>query len=194
MHGLVTLLPEPFFTQTADIWQLLKEKHNLTGIYVTPYPHFSWQIAKNYPPEMLQQALAEICSLVQPIRIRTAGLGIFSGPSPVIFIPVVKSRDLLDFHALVWNRLVSVVEGLSPYYNPDNWSPHISLAYADITHHNLGTVMETLAFQTYNWEFAVDNIAFIYEPDGQVGELKFKIEFGKRTNRQLPAAASGIHP
>jgi 2'-5' RNA ligase len=66
---------------------------------------------------------------------------------------------------------------VSAYYAPASWTPHISLAYSDVTSENLPRVMDRLAFQTYNWEIRVDNITFIYEPDGQVGEIRYRYEF-----------------
>jgi hypothetical protein len=55
--------------------------------------------------------------------------------------------------------------------------PHISPAYLDITPDKLGPVMEWLAFQDFSWEMAIDNLAFIYEPEGAVGTLKFNFKF-----------------
>ena len=178
MHGLVSLLPEPYYSRVTGTWRQLKERHGLTGIEVTPYPHFSWQIGVEYPFEALQAALAEVCAAGRPFKVRTTGLGLFTGPAPVLFIPVVKNQALLDFHARVWERLLPVVQGASPYYDPDHWCPHISLAYGDLTPANIGPLMEALAFESYNWEFEVDNLAFIYEPDGTVGEVKLRYRLG----------------
>ena len=85
----------------------------------------------------------------------------FSGVKPVIFIPLVKSPQLIEFHQKIWQRLESCGTGISPYYNPENWLPHISLAYSDVTQENIGQVMESLAFRTFNWTFEVNNFVYI---------------------------------
>jgi 2'-5' RNA ligase len=54
--------------------------------------------------------------------------------------------------------------------------PHVSLAYEDVNRGNVGRVMEHLAWQSFDWEMVVDNIALIYEPTGEIGTLKYKFE------------------
>ena len=42
MHGLVSLLDNKHCKKVEDIWEKLEKKHQLHGIAVTPFPHFSW--------------------------------------------------------------------------------------------------------------------------------------------------------
>jgi 2'-5' RNA ligase len=177
MHGLVSLLPEPFYARVASIWQELARDFGLVGIQVTPYPHFSWQIAEDYDLERLEALTQEIAAQAAPFVVHTAGLALFTGEKPVIYIPVVKTARLLAFHAQVWERTEKVSSGRSVYYAPESWMPHISLAYEDVEREKIGRVMERLAFQTFNWEIIVDNIALIYEPTGEIGKLRFKYPF-----------------
>jgi 2'-5' RNA ligase len=176
VHGLVSLLPQPQYQQVQVIWGLLASEHGLQGIHVTPYPHFSWQIAAEYDFERLETSVREIALKTPTLAVRTAGLGLFSGPHPVIYVPVVKDLALLELHAAIWRASQPAAQGLSPYYAPQAWMPHISLAYEDVTPANLGPLMRSLAFQTFAWEMTIDNIALIYEPAGQVGALKFQIQ------------------
>lgn len=178
MHGLVSLLPEPYYHQVEDIWTELESEHGLRGIRVTPYPHFSWQIAAQYPFDALQSAMQAIAADTSPLQVRTTGLGIFTGEQPVLYIQVVRSPEITALHQNIWQAMQHVAHDLSPYYGPDFWMPHISLAYADLDAANIGPVMQRLAFRTYNWQMTIDNIAFIYEPDGQIGALKYKFTFG----------------
>lgn len=60
MHGIVSLLNEDIYKQVKTIWHELENKCGLTGIKVTPYPHFSWQIAKDYNWSELETVLKEI--------------------------------------------------------------------------------------------------------------------------------------
>lgn len=177
MHGLVSLLPEHHYKRVEGIWQDLEDDFGLAGIRVTPYPHFSWQIAETYDVEALARIAQTIAAESRPFLVRTSGLGLFSGPRPVIYIPVVKTAELLAFHAQVWERCQSAAQGLSPFYSPDQWMPHISLAYTDVTESNIGPVLRWLAFVPFQWEFTVDNLAFIEEPAGEVGRLAFQVPF-----------------
>jgi 2'-5' RNA ligase len=177
MHGLVSLLDEQHYQQVESIWQMLEKECGLTGIKVTPFPHFSWLIGSDFDWRSLESGLQELASQTRPFTVRASGLGLFSGPSPVIFIPVVRNKELSEFHHVIWERIWPLGTNLSAYYAPPSWTPHISLAYSDVTPENLPGIMDRLAFQSYNWEIHVDNITFIYEPDGQVGELRYHYEF-----------------
>jgi 2'-5' RNA ligase len=177
MHGLVSLLPKPFYQQVESIWQSLENEMGLCGIRVTPYPHFSWQIADDYEQERLKPILERIASQTKPFPVHTTGMGLFTGPKPVIYISLVKTFELMQFHSMVWESILETSTAASPYYRPGSWMPHISLAYGDVTLENIGEVMKKLAFQNYEWKMQVDNFAFIYEPQGAIGQLRFKIPF-----------------
>jgi 2'-5' RNA ligase len=179
MHGLVSLLPEPFFEEVKEIWQHLEDKFGLKRIKVTPYPHFSWQIGLDYPLSTLETTMIEVCSGFSPFEMRTAGLGVFTGVKPIIYIQVVKSPWLNTLHQLIWEKFSAIGEGISPFYHPDFWTPHISLAYEDITEKNVSAVMTWLAAQNFSWDMKIDNLAFIYEPSGKIGEIKYHFPFQK---------------
>lgn len=179
MDGLVSLLPKPYYQKVESIWDELENAFLLTGIRVTPYPHFSWQIAESYDIPRLETAIRQLATEVRRLSIRTSGLGIFSGPLPVIYIPVVKSQALIALHARVWELAApaAVGEAPSPYYHPDHWMPHISLAYSDVNVQNIAGIMAALAFKSFDWEMEIDHLAFISEPTGTIGQLKFKYGF-----------------
>ena len=177
MHGLVSLLPETYYQKVEDLWKELEERHGLTGISVTPYPHFSWQIAEDYDLEKLEKIVQEIASETAPLKVQTGGIGIFTGPKPVIFISVVKSQALMKLHAKIWEKANDAGRDISALYSPDTWMPHISLAYEDVDESNIAAVMDGLFFRSFSWEMIIDNIAFIYEPSGTIGQLKFQYQF-----------------
>ncbi len=177
MHGLVSLLPEPYYTQVEEIWQMLENECNLTGIKVTPFPHFSWLIASDFDWGALERTLKEIAHKTRPFTVNTGGIGVFSGISPVIFIPVIRTQALNKLHQRIWDAIQPLGEEISSYYAPQNWIPHISLAYMDVTEENISCAMQKLAFKSYNWEIKVDNISFIYEPEDTTGTLQHQFKF-----------------
>jgi 2'-5' RNA ligase len=180
MHGLVSFLPEPYYQQVKDIWQKLEEECGLQGIKVTPYPHFSWQIAQDYDLDLLQTIMSKVAQQASTIPVQTAGIGLFTGPRPVIYIRVVKSTELMNFHAHLWELTQPAGKGISPFYSPESWMPHISLAYEDVDASNIAPIIEMLAFQNYTWKMIVDNISLIYEPFGAIGVLKYQHKLAAR--------------
>ncbi|HEX9028687.1 MAG TPA: 2'-5' RNA ligase family protein [Anaerolineales bacterium] len=177
MHGIISLLPPPYSEQVRAIWKELEDECGLRGVKVTPIPHFSWQIAQEYDLERLQQILSEFAATAHPIQIYTGGLGLFTGPRPIIFIPIIKTTSLIDFHARLWERTQAASQSASPFYSPPAWVPHITLAYEDVDRANISAVMGRLVFRSFSWEMTIDNLTLIYELNGQVEPLQFKYQF-----------------
>ena len=179
MHGLVSLLDPHHYALVEEIWHELERDCGLTGIQVTPYPHFSWQIAEDYDFEALKQVVKDIAAETRPFTVTVAGLGIFASETPVVYLSVVRTRELSELHAIIWERVLPISTAASPFYAPDSWMPHISIAYADVTRENIPCVMELVAFRTHYWQVKIDNISFIHEPNGEIGEKWFEYKFGK---------------
>ena len=177
MHAIVSLLPEPYEQEVQSLWNELEDLCGLKGIHITPYPHFSWQVAKDYDFNLLDHTLEEIAHNTRPIIASTTGLGLFTGPRPVIYIRVVKSTPLVQFHQNLWQRTAMLARGISAYYGPDLWIPHISLASEDVNASNIVPVIEYLAFRPFTWEMQVNNIALIFQPAGEKGTLHSTYDF-----------------
>jgi len=177
MHGIVSLLPEPYYGRVLAIWDEFEDRYGLSGIRATPYPHFSWQIGQDYPSPALESALQETAAETAPLVVTTAGLGLFTGASPMLYIPVVKTASLAALHGRIWKRFSAIGAGVSSHYSPNKWAPHISLAQLDNIPANIGAITADLAVRYFTWEMRVDNIAFIDQPSGKIGELRLHFSF-----------------
>jgi hypothetical protein len=171
MHGVVSLLDQQYTSAVEDLWQKLEEHCGLTGIKVTPYPHFSWQIAEEYNWPVIETTLVQLASEIKPFAVDTTGLAIFSGEKPVVYIPVIRSPALSDLHWRLWEQLSEISDHPSPYYAPESWVPHITLAHLDVTVDQLGCLVDLLAYREYNWRLWIDNLAVIIQPVGEIGML-----------------------
>lgn len=182
MHAVVSLLDDAHAPQMEALWQALQADCGLAGITLTPLPHLSWHIAAEYSYKRLETALQELTAAAAPFTLRTTGLAVFTGPSPVVFIPVVKTPALSAFHKVIWEKVQPLAIAPSLHYAPDAWVPHITLAYGDVTPENLGCAMEMLAFRSFDWEIQIDHLALVYQLSGQVGRMQNKYAFGTQTN------------
>ena len=176
MHGLVTLLPKPYYEKVKSLWDGLEARFGLNGIRITPYPHFSWNIAEEYDRPQMDWAVAET-GLVTPVfNVQTSGIGLFPAPVPVLFIQVARDPLLDTLHQRLWDRMQGIGREMSAYYNPENWQPHISLAYGDLRSDQVPEVRDWLEEQDpFRWEMEIKNICYIHEPDGQVGDLQLNV-------------------
>jgi 2'-5' RNA ligase len=177
MHGLVSLLDLQHSQFTESLWRELETKFGLRGVYVTPFPHFSYQVAVDYDDEALEPILARIAKTSAPFKVTTSGLGIFTGPAPVLYIPIVVSQTLAQFHRQVWSQTVSASSGALNYYHPDHWMPHITLGLGDLKPEVLAQVVQYLAGRNFNREITVDNLAYIQNTT-PTQPLRLKFTFG----------------
>lgn len=93
MDGIVSLLDSKHTQYIEELWAELKQVFSVDGVYITPYPHFSYPIALDYDVDKVEHVLQRITSNITKFKVRTSGLGIFAGTSPVLYIPVVRSLE-----------------------------------------------------------------------------------------------------
>ena len=177
MHGIVTLLDEVNTINVQSLWQKLENECGLSGIKVTPIPHFSWQVAEDYELQSLEPFLRKIAQDTQPFTVHTTGLGLFTGDRPVVFIPLVKDAQMLRFHEMMWEQAKTSAHGINQLYSPASWIPHITLAHGDVDPHKLTCAMENIAFQTFDWEIIVDNLALIGQDEDDTGREVLRVRF-----------------
>ena len=170
MHGVVTLLDERHYARVEAIWEELRQKFDVRGMYVNSYPHFSYQVADAYDEEACERYLRGLAARTQPFRVRTAGLGIFTIASPILYIPLVRSLPLTELHRDIWEGVKQSTPGpVSHYYHPDEWAPHITLAQGDIDHDKLADLVRVLSARNFHWEITVHNLAVIYDTGREQG-------------------------
>jgi 2'-5' RNA ligase len=184
MNGIASLLDPPAESRVKEIWQELEDRCGLKGVRITPFPHFSWQVAEGYDIPALETALQQIARQTKPFPARTTGLGVFTGGGPILYIPLVKDRKLLEFHVLLWEATRTCAISAHPYYSPAAWIPHITLAYGDVNTGNLDCAMQALAFQSFDWEIMVDNLVFIAQSEGTTVEA-CRYRFGEGSGSRL---------
>ncbi len=176
LHAIVTILPQPYYQQVEALWDELEEKFGLSGIRITPYPHFSWQVAESYPEEKLLHALTTIVNDIKPFEVHIRGIDVFFSQNPVVFLKILKEKALARLHLKVWMKLLPLANRPNFLYSPLLWRPHISLAYQDLTLSKLKDITTFLKQKDLNWNFSIDNISLVCQTGDEVGQLKHKIQ------------------
>jgi hypothetical protein len=191
MHGIVSLLDNDYYQLVEELWAELEREFSVQGVYVTPYPHFSYHVAQVYDVDKIEPVLQRITSNITTFKVRTSGLAIFTGASPVLYIPVVRSLELTQLHQELWEQISTASSGIVEYYHPEQWMPHITIGFGDISKENLSQIIPFLAERDFNWEITVNNLAFIYDT-GTKQEMKSRFDI---TNEPVPGESSmeGLH-
>jgi 2'-5' RNA ligase len=161
MHGVVSLLEQRSYAAVEGLWDELERQFGVRGVRATPFPHFTYQVAGAYDEPALESAMRRVAGARPPFQARTTGLGVFTGAEPVVYVPVVRDARLSALHEAVWDALSPAGSDVSGYYRPDQWMPHITLAWADIDAERAGAIAGYLAGRSFDWEITIDNLTFI---------------------------------
>lgn len=165
MYGVVSLLDDQHYQLVEEIWAELDAQFGVRGVRATPYPHFSYHVAERYDTELLENVVREFAQRSAPFSVKTSGLGMFAGIQPVLYVPIVRSPELSDFHRALWAEINAYGVGIVNYYAPEQWLPHITLAQHDIEARTLPALVRQLNARDFSWEIRVDNLALIHNTD-----------------------------
>ncbi|WP_400190219.1 2'-5' RNA ligase family protein [Hymenobacter sp. B81] len=161
MLAITSLLNPQNAARINGIIHSLETEFGLDDVQATPDPHITYLLAGSMQPEMLKQVLAEVAATTAPFAAYTTGLGLFPGPNPVIYIPVLRSDDLNRLHHRLLSAAAPLCQRTDRYSQPDLWLPHISLALHDTTPDLLGPVLQYLNEQTFNLQLRISNLAVL---------------------------------
>lgn len=161
MIAIASLLDTKASERVSEIIGNLEQKFGLTGVKVTPYPHLTALTAEIPDMDELKEYLELTCLETRNITVRTTGIGVFPGPNPVIFIPVLRTNSLNDLHGRLHRDISEMSTEMGVYYNPNLWLPHITLALGDTTPELLGPVLAFLCDYNFNWEITLDNLTIM---------------------------------
>ncbi len=171
-HGpeaVVSVLSGYHGEQVATLWAELRREFNVTGVYETPVPHISYHVAENYEADTLDDVLQDFARTWAPFHITTAGLGLFSGPQPVLYIAVVRDAHLAALQEQIVRRLGPIAHGPICHYLPENWLPHITLTIGHVNHDMLAAITAYLCRRSLHWRIPIDNLAIICDNCGVRG-------------------------
>jgi len=164
MIAVVSLLDDHHDRLVRDLWNELARDFGVRRVTeIVRDPHLTYQGAEQYDLDRLDTALRAVASTTAPFTISTTGLGIFTGPQPVLYLAVVRSAALTTFHAALWDAIGAAGQDYAPYYTPAGpWTPHITLAQWDLTPDTIGPVAARLAARPLAWEMPIDTLAILH--------------------------------
>jgi hypothetical protein len=171
LHGIASRLDPDFDRKVRDIWARLEAGCGLAGILKTPIPHFSWVVGEGFDFPGLEPVLTDLARSLPLTRVRTSGLGVFTGETDIVlYIALVKDRALAAVHREVWDTAIPFIERPSAYYAPDAWVPHITLAHGDVDPEGLACAARLLAREDLHWTIPVTEYSLVFQEDDRAAE------------------------
>lgn len=177
MDGIATLLDPISQERVAALWQRLQLRCEFPPLRSYLIPHLTWHVAESYDHEALTRILEDLCGQFEPFFVRTAGLGIFTGERPILFIQVIKDQFLIDFHRRLWEIFTPLAKQPSLHYSPENWMPHVTLFFDDLflqpppvwdAYQTTLCILNLLIRETFDWQIQVANLSYGRVVDDQM--------------------------
>jgi 2'-5' RNA ligase len=167
VNALVSLLDHQHAEVVREIWWDLESQFGVATRYVKPFIHFSYHVvADEYDLDHLAPTLEDLADQYTPFTVGTTGLDVFAGTEPVVFVSVARTPELDALHEELWSRCTPGFGVGLPYYSPDAWVPHVTLAQGPRAREHLPEIMSALGARDLQWDLVVDNLAVI-EDGGQ---------------------------
>ncbi len=177
MNAILSELDENAAVQVMHLWRRLHKACGLEGIFNYPNPHFTWFASSEMNMGRCVPLLAEFAQRHPPFRVQTAGLGLFPGETPVLFLPLVKSVELAELHRSLWEQVHPLCQGMREISLPEFWVPHITLALKDLTRENLTCAIDAIAFDTLQLFITVDNLLLVEHGTDEIGDTLERFSF-----------------
>jgi 2'-5' RNA ligase len=179
VYAIASLLDPAPAQVVQNLWERLDAHCGLAGVKAAPLPHFSWLAADAYQTEPVEQVLAEISGRMQPFTIQAHGLGVFTGPKPVVYVVLVKDDRMMALHRILAEQVRPFAIVPSDYYDPPSWIPHVTLALREVDAERLGCAVADIVTEKISFKILVDHLAVLYFTDGKAG-VKSRFEFGNK--------------
>lgn len=178
LAAVASLLPDDVSEGIRELWAELDRELGVRGAAISPLPHFSYQVARDYDLDVLQEAVARLAGSARALRVQAGGLGIFTGPAPVLYVPIVRSPELTRFQVAVWSAASVAAEKLDQHYHPASWVPHVSLAFGDTTPAKVAAAVELLSGRELAWDLELGNLAIVKGAGNKPQELVGRYPLG----------------
>lgn len=147
MSTLALLIPEPAAGQVRGWWRQLESGLGLRGVRRVPFPHLTLFGFEGIEHPRVQRVLETFTERQGPVTLRGVGLGLFLKPSPVVYLPVIRTPELDALHRALWDEVGPLGGHRFRLYGPDHWIPHLTLAQFDLNPQQALAAVETLQDQ-----------------------------------------------
>lgn len=175
----IALLPPPEIQDyTNQIKQHFADRYASRGAqksppHITLQPPFEWS-AEQVP--VLEQCLSRFVNERESVPVTLNGFGAF--PPRVIYINVLKTQELLTLQTDLMAHLETVLEIVDPVSKTRAFSPHMTVAFRDLTRQNFKAAWPEFQQRQLQFEFTADYLTLLLH-DGKRWNVSAEFPFKK---------------
>jgi 2'-5' RNA ligase len=166
MPGVIALLPEPFAARVEALWDRIERDFEVPRGYPGAIPHVTFHLGSHDIDAGADEVIRRVAARTAPFTVHSAGLGVFSGSPPVVHIMVARSPAAAALAQSLETELAAAgYPATDPYFAPDKWMPHITMANRNLEGIDLGPLLAWLAGQDLTWAIPLASISIARETE-----------------------------
>jgi len=157
-----------------EIWKNLHGQGINSTLHTGPYrPHITFGIYNKLDVDGFMAAISKKSKELGPLPFMLPSIGIFSEPLAG-FLNVTVTGQLLKVHSIIHKAMAAHGADPVPYYLPDRWNPHCTLA-PDMSKEKLPDFARYAAGLQLPIEGMIDRIGVIDTPaEIELSEIKLR--------------------
>lgn len=174
----IALLPPLAIQNSANqLKQEFAERYASSGAlrsppHITLQPPFEWSVEQ---VPVLEQSLSNFANGREPLPVTLSGFGAF--PPRVIYINVLPTQALLTLQTDLMAYMEATLGIVDPVAKTRNFSPHMTVAFRDLTRQNFKSAWPEFQQRQLEFEFIATELALLIH-DGKRWNVKSKSQFG----------------
>lgn len=166
MPGVIALLDDANAARVENLWGAMEREFGVPRGYPGAVPHISFHLGSHDVEAPAEAIVRRVAGETPPFTVYSAGLGVFGGAVPVLYLTVGRSPDASKLASVLTERLAAVgFPSTEPYFTADRWVPHITIAHKNLEGVELGPLLGWLVEQPLAWEIPLRSISIARETD-----------------------------
>lgn len=142
--GVVAVFSGPVAVEAGTLADLLSRWYGTSGTESCPWPHVTFQGGMCSDLARLQQAISTLAGKFAPVEAEVDGIGYFDPPSNVVYLRVTPTAEMRALNHAADATLRSECSEVWDYYTPENWVPHVTVAWEDLLDEDIMRAKEDL--------------------------------------------------
>ncbi len=176
MQGIVAFLEGEVRVGVEALWARMEHDLEVPHAFPGAVPHLTFIAGEGVELVPVTAALKRLASGLQPFDVATHSLGVFGGPTPTLYVGVIRTRELSRFQESVLNAVEGLVRVPDYHYEPKHWVPHVTIARGNIPHERFGEALAWWSEHHLAWPLKVTNLAIAWNtPDGVHTHARFDL-------------------
>ncbi|OGD59433.1 hypothetical protein A3K78_07465 [Candidatus Bathyarchaeota archaeon RBG_13_52_12] len=157
--GILSVIEDQPYKEVMRLWKLFEKQYNSIGVQIFNHPNLTFQGGEVKDIKVLTRDFRDLAAEIEPFKIEVDGFGRFD--KRVIYIRVMKSREIARINEAVDQLLRSSGVAVFEEYTPEHWIPHITVAMDDLVGSEFDKAWSSLSGVKFGFEQKLHNICLV---------------------------------